>query len=34
MKYYREVCTLLSRLYRPKFNSALLKKSDGSNYLA
>ena len=33
MKYYHEVCTLLSRLYRPKYNSALLKKAGGSKLM-
>ena len=27
MKYYCEVCNLLSRLYRPPFNSALLRQA-------
>ena len=33
MKYYCEVCTLLSRLYRPKFNSALLRQAGGSKLM-
>ena len=33
MKYYREVCTLLYRLYRLKFNSALLKQAGGSKLM-
>ena len=33
MKYYCEVCTLLSMLYRPKFNSALLRQARGSKLM-
>ena len=29
MKYYCEVCILLSRLYRPKLNSALIRQARG-----